>query len=210
MKKIILFCAVMAIVGCKNKTEEEVLTNDEITAAVNLPEKDYKFLWIKSQFNEEILDSIPSMKINQKYLKEMTEPEKAAVTYIATFIGNECEWDGGFTDDNTNLKCKILTTFDLGYQCSDEHLGFLRQWFEKDEPVLKELESDNCPTIPDTATHQNSFDEIQISVHENQIVITYQVDDINTRGEEVIAYTERATFEVVDERHIVLKKKEKV
>jgi hypothetical protein len=70
-------------------------------------------------------------------------------------------WDGEYKSDRSNLKCKILNALDLGYQCSQTHLGFLKKWFRIDEKVLKRLE--DCSTIPSTSTVQNTFDKIQIT-----------------------------------------------
>ena len=94
----------------------------------------------------------------------MTDPEKAALGCIATFIGSECWWDGETNNDRTNLDCKIITALGLGYQCSDEHLLFLRKWFSTDKEVLSKLETSNCPTTPYTATSQNTFDEIKLII----------------------------------------------
>ena len=73
--------------------------------------------------------------LNQDYIKTMTDPEKAALGYVATFVGNDCWWDGEANEEKSNLDCKIITTLGLGYQCSNEHLGFLRKWFVERQTV---------------------------------------------------------------------------
>jgi hypothetical protein len=96
----------------------------------SLTDKTVNFLW---------RDSSGYIVINEEYCKTISEPEKAAIGYVATFIGSECWWDGDIADNMSNLKCKILTALNLGYQCSDKHLGFLKQWFKNDTTSLKNL-----------------------------------------------------------------------
>ncbi|MFA5619735.1 MAG: hypothetical protein WDA08_05450 [Weeksellaceae bacterium] len=210
MKKIILLCCIFNFIACSQKTETtEEPAPEIIESKVELPEKTTQFLWFKNEYNEEILDSIPYMRINNKYAQSMTDAEKAAIGYVATFIGNECEWDGGYTDDNTNLKCKILTALDLGYQCSEQHLGFLRSWFKNDEKVLEELSADNCPIIPNTATFQNSFNRIDVTTKGNEIIVAYQATDFNMQDGSSNTWKEIDYFQVF-ETHLNLVKKERV
>ena len=115
--------------------------------------------------------------------------------YVSTFVGNECEWDGGNPNENrSNLDCKLLTYLDLGYQCSDKHLGFLNRWFSKDSVVIEKLK--RCPTIPNSATVQSTFDEVLLKTNtQNQIItINYKVKVINVRENEVSTYTKKDQF----------------
>lgn len=57
--------------------------------------------------------------------------------------------------------------------------AFSESGFEHDKRTLKELES--CPTIPDGATVQNTFDEITLSVKENQIIVSFKANGVNIR-----------------------------
>ncbi len=143
--------------GNFNKNE---VANINTAKTFTLTDKTVKFLW---------RDSSASILINEEFCKTISEPEKAALGFVATFIGNECWWDGDYTNKRNNLKCEILTELDLGYQCSDNHLGFLRQWFKNDTTALKELEA--CPTTPNTSTIQDTFDEIVLTIKGNQIVV---------------------------------------
>jgi hypothetical protein len=134
----------------------------------------------------------------------MTEPEKAALAYIATFIGNECEWDGKANENRSNLRCKILWALDLGYQCSYEHLSFLRLWFRNNKDILNELE--NCPTTPDGATVQNTFDEINLEIEGDMITVFFKANGINMREEKTWSWTEKHFFEFKKNELILLKK----
>lgn len=166
------------------------------TASVSLSVKTVKFLWRDSA----------AIVINQYFCKAVTDPEKAALGYVATFIGNDCWWDGDDSDNRKNLKCKILSALNLGYQCSDQHLRFLRQWFNHDSVVLKQLEA--CPTIPYTATIQDTFDEINLSTQGNLIIISFKASGVNLRELDSWSWMETDYFQV-DKNRIRLMKKER-
>lgn len=153
-------------------------------------------------------DTNCSIVINEEFCKTITEPERAALGYVATFIGNECNWDRDNTDGSSNLKCKILTALNLGYQCSDRHLGFLRQMFKNDTKVVEELKSDNCPTTPDGATIQDTFDEITLTVKRNEILVFFKASGINLREGDSWSWTETDHFQL-DKDNIKLIKKDK-
>jgi hypothetical protein len=144
--------------------------------------------------------------IPNDFAKKMSAPEKAALGYVATFIGSDCNWDGPYTDKRDNLKCRVLTALDLGYQCSDKHLGFLRHWFRKDTVALKALE--NCPTVPYTATSQETFDHIAIRTTGNLIQVLYNVSGINMREQETWSWHSKDSFKF-DDNSIKLIKQEK-
>ena len=82
----------------------------------------------------------------------------------------------------------------MGYQCSDKHLGFLNNWFSKDIVALNKLK--RCPTIPNTATIQSTFDEVLLKTNtqDQTITINYKVKVINVRENEVTTYTKIDQF----------------
>lgn len=176
------------------ETNPSKITSTQVVTQTN---KTVKFLW---------RDINGTMVINQDYCKTITDSEKAALGYVATFIGNECEWDGVPTKDRSNLKCEILTALNLGYQCSEQHLGFLQQWFKTDTAVLKKLKI--CPTTPNTSTIQETFDEIILTTKGNEISVFFKASVINLRDERVWSWSETNYFKVQNE-HIQLVRKEK-
>ena len=173
---------------------------------LKLKDKSVKFLWRELKYDETIKDSIDAICINEELCETLTDQERAALGYVATFIGNECDWDGDTKEDRSNLKCKILSALKLGYQCSDTHLGFLRQWFKNDKKSLKELE--NCSEIPSTATIQDSFDEINLKVKGNEITISFKATGVNVREEESWNWEETDYF-IFGNDNIQLIKKDK-
>ena len=178
-------------VGTNNTPQESM-----DTTSASLTTKTVTFLWRDSA----------TIVINQDFCKTITDPEKAALGYVAIFIGNECWWDGDPSDKRNNLKCEILSALNLGYQCSDQHLGFLRQWFNQDSAALKQLE--DCPTTPNTSTIQDTFDEISLTTKGNKIIISFKASGINLRELDSWTWTETDYFQV-DKDHIQLIKKER-
>ena len=153
-----------------------------------------KFLWRENKFDEELNQEMNSIIINESFCSSISNQEKAALGYISYDIGSECWWDKKRNKEGTNLKCKIVTALDLGYQCSDKQLIFLRKWFSKDIVALKKLES--CRTMPYTATIQTTFDEIRISNDKKKQIITisYMVHGVNMRLSESWKWTKTDTF----------------
>ena len=162
------------------------------TAPAVAPETTVRFLWREPRFDEVFQDTVSVLVLDEEYCKTIPDAERAALGYVATFIGNECEWDGDYTEDRSNLKCKILTALDLGYQCSEQHLGFLRKWFSTDNKVLIALTPENCPTTPDGASVAETFDEITLTTKDNYIIVSYKVSGYDMRAAEI--WTRDATM----------------
>ncbi|MFD2562895.1 hypothetical protein [Aquimarina rubra] len=172
-------------------------------------DKNIKVLWRETLYDKSLETDINTIVLNKDYQKNIAKPERAALGYVATFIGNECEWDGKANENRSNLQCKLLSYLDLGYQCSDKHLSFLKKSFSKDTVALKKLKT--CPTIPNTATIQSTFDEISIETNtqEQTILIHYKVSSINMRESSVSSYTKIDTFKY-DGDHLTLLNSEKI
>lgn len=196
IKHLFITGTIIILFSCgqkRNSSESREVVEEKM---YNLADKSAKFLWCENIYNKELKHTFYTMVINEELCKTLTDPEKAALGYVATFVGNECSWDGDYTDDRSNLKCKILTALNLGYQCSDKHLGFLRQMFKNDTTVLKELKSDNCPTTPDGATIQDTFDEISLTVKGNEILVFYKVSGFNLRESKGWNWTKTDYFQL--------------
>jgi len=200
MIKFLYIFALFLFTSCsqqdKHFQETDTIKTDG-TQAATTTDKSVRFLW---------RDSSAAMLINQDFCKTISDFEKAALGYVATFMGNECEWDGSPSKDRTNLKCEILTALNLGYQCSEQHLGFLKQWFRNDSTVLKELEA--CPTTPNTSTIQETFDEIILTTKGDEISVYFKVSGIHLREEREWSWSETNYFKVQND-HIQLIRKER-
>ncbi len=160
-----------------------------------LTDKGITILWRETLYDEALQTDINTIVLNTNYQKKITEPERAALGFIATFVGSECEWDGGNPNaTRSNLNCMLLSYLDLGYQCSNTHLDFLKKWFSKDSKALDALK--HCPTIPNTATIQSTFDEIlmETNTEAQTIVLRYTFNAINVRENAVTSIAKTDTF----------------
>ncbi len=200
-----------------NNSEKKAVSADSVYKVTKstsektgkLTDKSVKFLWREDRYNKELNDTFNTLIINEELCKSLTEPERAAIGFVVTFIGSECDWDGEAKDNFSNLKCKTLTALDLGYQCSDKHLGFLRRWFKNDSKTLKELE--DCPTVPYTATSQNTFDYINLKVKDNKISVEFGANGVNMRIGQSWSWTETDHFQFdIDNIKLIKKEESKV
>lgn len=203
----------MLLVSCGHSNTEarqesgRTATLEADSTQLNLPDTTIVFLWRDMKFDSILNDSVNSIFLSEAYLAKMTKPEKAAIGYVSTFIGNECWWDGQSRNDRSNLDCKIITALGLGYQCSETHLGFLRNWFSTDKQVLSELGKSNCPTTPYTATTQGTFDKIVVKTKGDSISVYYQAIAVNFREQESWEWSETAYFSATTEKIKLIKKK---
>lgn len=183
--------------------EEMLKDSSSLNPVKTISPKDttIKFLWLAKDS-----EGNTSIVINEEYCKKIPGSERAALGYIATFKSNECWWDGEAKEDRSNLACKIITALDLGYQCSEKHLGFLRQWFKTDKKVLSALQA--CPTIPNTATVQETLDEINLTIKGDTISIWFRANGINMREDKSWSWTETNVFKI-DTDNIKLVKTDK-
>jgi len=168
------------------------------------------FLWRQNKYNAKLKGTYSTIVINEEYCKTITDAERAALGYVATWIGNECWWNNDYpNNDRTNLKCVILTALNLGCQGSEEHLNFLRHWFRNDTACIEALK--DIPTTPYTSTIQDTFDSIKITKKENLITIWFKASGINTREQESWSWTQKDYFKVNgDKIYLVESKKSKV
>lgn len=151
-----------------------------------------RFLWREQVYDAELQDSVSTIMIDQALAGRLTHAERAALGYVVTIIGSECDWDGKANEEFSNLKCKALTALNLGYQCSDQHLGFLQNWFRNDQEVLGRLAS--CPRIPFTASSQQTFDEVYLTVQNDTIKVWFSASGVNLPMNAAWEWTEENVF----------------
>lgn len=168
----------------------------------------FQFLKRKNAYDEAVKDTISTLVINHSYLHNITPPEKAALAFVAYDIGSECELGYDLEGNERVLWCRIVSALDLDHQCSQKQRSFLQKWFAKDTIALKKLES--CPTIPNTATVQTTFDEIliQTDASKKTITVNYKVTGMNMRESQSWNYSQTDVFEYGSE-HIMLVDSEK-
>lgn len=115
--------------------------------------------------------------LNEDFLKNVTDFQRAALGYIATQAGNDCRWDGPRKEDESNLKCKLLTALNLGYMCSSQHLSFLEKWFREDEKSMEKLQRCSKRVVDDRIT--DKFNYILLISKGETLTITYEAKGRN-------------------------------
>src|SRR5690554_5139182 len=75
---------------------DSVIEKEEITSEenFNLTDKTVKFLWRADKYDETYKSTFSSIFIDEEFCKTITDPERAALGYVVTFIGSECDWNG--------------------------------------------------------------------------------------------------------------------
>jgi hypothetical protein len=215
-----LFLATLVIITCSMQANTNIGSDKDIKidSVTNLNRftskrihplinKTEKFLWREKKYDNKLKGTFSTIIINEKLCKTLSEPERAALGFVVTFIGSECNWDGEAKDDRSNLKCKTLTSLRLGYQCSEEHLGFLRKWFANDNSSIKELK--DCPTTPYTASIQETFDYINLTVKGNLISVEFGANGVNMQNNDATWSWSETDYFQVDNQSIKLIKKNK-
>ncbi|SNR72064.1 hypothetical protein [Flavobacterium sp. ov086] len=151
------------------------------------------------------LDKKGVLQINEDYIKTITNAQRAALGYITTNIGNDCYWDGEKKADESNLKCKFLSALNLGYQCSETHLSFLRQWFKKDPEVLKNLET--CTKTASSDKIQDRFVGLRMSTTNNTIKIVYGAMGMDTETQKRWRWIEESIYSFTEKEIKQIKRK---
>lgn len=194
-----LFLLLILLFSCKQN-------NNEDKTKLDLSQKDTgtKLVWRKEVFDPKLKANLSKIVLNEQYFQNISEPEKAAIGYVATFVGSECDWDEKVNKNFTNLNCKVISALGLGYQCSDTHLNFLKRWFRDDPKVLSELK--DCSVIPFTATEQNTFDSLNITEKEDTIKILYEASGVNLNEGKNWNWSEEVLFRISNDKLILVNK----
>lgn len=165
-------------------------TNATVSATINKSSTEnasqdiyIKILW---------LDSNGVLQLNTNYIKTLTDPQRAALGYIATDVSNECYWDGAKKADESNLKCKFLSALNLGYQCSETHLNFLKKWFKEDAKVLGRLQY--CNKTESSAKIHDHFTEIKMITTTDTIKIIYSAVGEDQEKQKTWSWQEESTY----------------
>lgn len=158
-------------------------TVNQSTTAMAAQDIYIKILW---------LDQNGGLQLNTNYIKTLTDQQRAALGYIATDVSNECYWDGDKKADESNLKCKLLSALNLGYQCSDKHLSFLKKWFSEDHKVLERLQY--CQKTESSAKIQDRFSEIKMITDKDTIKIIYSAIGEDSEKQKTWRWQEESTY----------------
>jgi len=138
------------------------------------------------------LDNTGTLQLNTNYIKTLTDQQRAALGYIATDVSSECNWDDAKKADGSNLKCRFLSALNLGYQCSETHLSFLKKWFKEDTKVLDRLQY--CNKTESSAKIQDHFIEIKMITTKETIKILYSALGQDLDKQKTWSWQEESTY----------------
>src|SRR5438034_6895971 len=68
--------------------------NTSIPNQYVLKETPVKVIWREDVYDKDLKEKVNTIKLNENYFANISEPEKAVLGYLATTIGNECYSDG--------------------------------------------------------------------------------------------------------------------
>ena len=167
MKYIILL--VVAFLGFSKYTMPNLKESDE-KDSISLYSKEgtkaTRVAWYEEKLSIEDEKKTYELILNEKYINDISEPEKAVLGYIATVFDRECNW-GEATGNGCKLHCKIISALNLGAKCSTKHLDFLHKWYDNDSKVIEVINL--CTTEPNLNTRQVILKEIFIEREKNRI-----------------------------------------
>jgi len=185
----------------------ESLIHDTMNAANSKatyhPFKDttVKAVWRDDIYDPDIKGNVNVIVINENYFRGISDPEKAVIGYLASTIGNECYAESG---GKQNVKCKILSALNLGYQCSESNKSFLKSWF-KDEPAII-AQIDNCkPTLP-TGSIEKTFDELKLTTKDDLIKANLKGLSLNIDDHSAKRWSASYTFRVAEDKLVLVEK----
>lgn len=161
-----------------------------------------KVIWREDVYDPSLKGTVNVIKLDESYFSGITEPERAVLGYLASTIGNECYAETG----KQNVKCKILTALNMGYQCSEENKTFLKGWFRDDASIVSQIE--NCkPTVPSTV--EKTFDEVKISTSDNTIKVELKGLKLNIKENSASKWSESLSFKVDGDKLTLLERTKK-
>lgn len=167
MKYILLSLFLLRIVKCNSAAiEGATSTTENVAETIITTQQPIKVIWYTDE---------GAIRMNENYIETISNQEKAALAYIAITFDRSCNWEEA---NEENLSCKILSTLDLGYKCSEKHLNFLRKWIEDDDRIIEGINS--CTTEPNSNTRQVILRELHLLKEDNKLKYLIEVSSINT------------------------------
>ena len=161
--------------------------------------KTYKVVWTEDVYDSKYKVNFPRLKIDTEFINKAPENIKALLALYGYSFGNECDWDGKYTDQRDNLKCTLNTALGVGYQCSSTQFALLDKYFSADEIA-------GCSTEPWGSTLQSSLIEINITQNDKEtFTVLYKFADINVRESSYVEEDKIDKFSFIGESFIRIK-----
>jgi hypothetical protein len=139
-----------------------------------------KLLWMRKDYE---------LELDQAALACLTDGERAAVGYVATVVGSQCDWRSSpnAIGEGALMDCKLTKALGLGPQCETRHKEFLTKWLGDDAPA-------KCWKIPTTAYSQAVLDEVTLANEGPLILVTFKATGTTGPGGRAWSWSESLTF----------------
>ncbi len=133
------------------------------------------------------LDEQGQQHIDLQLLEPLTPQLRAILALYAFARGTNCE-----ADEGQPLRCDLTTALGLGAQCSPDQIGLIRHWFGDGIPAFGEVPRKVasriqryglerwCYSAPTAASHQVSWDALQVDIAGDQVTVRARSSWINT------------------------------
>lgn len=112
--------------------------------------------------------------LDEAALRCLSDAERAAVAYVATTVGTECDWvEGTDLSAPKDMDCKLTTALGLGPQCEEKHRALVHEFLGHEMPA-------QCAKIPTTAFAQTILSTLSLEHQAENITLTYET--VTTTG----------------------------
>ncbi|HFB99220.1 MAG TPA: hypothetical protein ENJ53_00310 [Phaeodactylibacter sp.] len=135
-------------------------------------------------------------KVNADFFDNIDRPEKALLSWYLYAYGNECD------ATSSKAKCKILELLHVKDECADEHIRFLKKWFDKD--VMAQMKLKNCPVLAVDDAIQNKYKAIILSRNRDTLSIHFKVWGLNESQEKNWNVDKIDSFLIENEAFVVI------
>ena len=139
--------------------------------------------------------------LDEAVLRCLSDAERAAVAFVSTTLGTECDWISG-TDLSApeHMDCKLTTALGLGYQCEAKHKSFLVDWLANEIP-------DRCARIPTTAFSQSVLTDLSLKTEAPTITVDFRAVSTTGPGGTTRAWSETIVFEEKNSRGLLIRQR---
>lgn len=156
--------------------------------------KNYKIIWTEDKYNKDFKTDVPFLVLDQNFIAKAPRYLIALLALPGYELGNECSWNGKYSDKRDNLKCTLNSALGVGYQCSDTQIKLLNKYFPDNNISQK-----GCSTQPEGSTIGTVLDQVYVmQKNQDTFEVTVKYEIYNTRDNFYKNVTERNLFKLIN------------
>lgn len=185
----LIFLSLLIVTGNSSASALAGIDGNYLPVEFNFKDTTVKVVWREDVYDKNLNSAVNIIAINEHYFKNLSDPEKAVLGYLASTIGNEC-----YADGKSDVKCKLLTALSLGSQCSETNKQFLSSWFKNEPEILKQVQE--CKTIIPGKNIEKTFDMVKITTSGNVLKVSLKGLKLNIKENSVESWSESISFKL--------------